>query len=350
MNYTISNNIEIYPYENGVNIFNKDNKKMYVIGEKESRVLLLLDGNNTIDQLANQCPFFTKKEIIELLNVFDDIGVFGKRSTKKSIFKIQFRVFNPNFLFKSDSRITSILAHAIFMMPILFVIGLILNILRSNGFFENSLDSNIIVEKYTQMEAWQYLVIFFISYISLMMHELGHTIVARYYNVNVPEIGFMLYFFFPVAYSNVSCANLLKSAKKRIIILLSGIFCDLGLIGLSYTLLIFTKNYNFGCILFGVIFLNIFDILLNCLVFIKFDGYYIMEVLISEPGFAEKSNEHLKMVINKIKNNSINKTAEYIIDTEEKQLNHVLFMSFKFISSSFIPVLAFTLLYLQFFG
>ena len=41
----IESHIEIFPYEkNKTNIFNKDTGKTYLIGEKESGVLKLLDG------------------------------------------------------------------------------------------------------------------------------------------------------------------------------------------------------------------------------------------------------------------------------------------------------------------
>lgn len=56
----IGSHIELFPHEgNKVNMYNKASGKTYLIGEKEAQVLVLLDGNHTLGDITNNCPFYT---------------------------------------------------------------------------------------------------------------------------------------------------------------------------------------------------------------------------------------------------------------------------------------------------
>ncbi|MBU3228118.1 site-2 protease family protein [Clostridium algidicarnis] len=132
--------------------------------------------------------------------------------------------------------------------------------------------------------------------ITILFHEIAHAIVARNYNVNVPEIGFKIYYFIPLAYTNLTFIALLDSKKQRNITLFAGCFMNFLLAGISFILACFFKgNLCVFCIAYGVE--NIILILTNMTIFFKLDGYYIYQELMEEKNLREKSMVYFKSTV-----------------------------------------------------
>ena len=126
----IESHIEIFTYEkNKTNIFNKDTGKTYLIGEKESGVLKLLDGNHSIFDIAERCPYYTQEEIERLIGEFAKIGLFKKTNSNKNILKLKKRIVNPNSFINPKSFGTKTLYKLImFGCPIMFLVGVLGNV------------------------------------------------------------------------------------------------------------------------------------------------------------------------------------------------------------------------------
>ena len=61
----------------------------------------------------------------------------------------------------------------------------------------------------------------------ILIHELGHGFTCKYFGGEVHEMGFMLIYFQPAFYCNVSDAWLFKQKSRRIWVTLAGGYCDL---------------------------------------------------------------------------------------------------------------------------
>lgn len=96
----------------------------------------------------------------------------------------------------------------------MLIIGIIFNVWMLNRNIDYAVSISTIINEYMNLRITDVIVIYIGFIACLMIHELSHTIAARHYGVNVPEIGIMLYFFIPCAYTNISGINLLKSKKE----------------------------------------------------------------------------------------------------------------------------------------
>lgn len=124
----------------------------------------------------------------------------------------------------------------------------------------------------------------------LISHEMGHSITSKKYGVITNEIGFGFYSIFPVFYIDLGEVWRL-SEDKRIIINLSGIFAQLLIGSLLFTINIFI-NDNY--LITNLLYINFIILLLNFNPFLKFDGYWVVSDLLKQRNLMNKSNELLK--------------------------------------------------------
>jgi len=290
--YQIGSHIEAYPHEESkLSIYNRSTGKTFVLGEKEAGVFKCLNGANSIEDIQLKCPYYSFDEIEKLINAFAGIGLFESAKKRFNPLKIKMRLFNPNRMLKDDSLVTKILHYLIlFAWPIVLVAGLV--------FFRMSMNNPMlyvseVLYEFSKINVWDIVLLVVLALISLSLHEFAHMITARRYGVNVPEIGIMLYFLIPCAYTNITGINLLKSKGKRLWVLLSGSFVNLGIIGICFTLMALIQSPAMGMYGTIIILVNLGTIFMNTMLLLKFDGYYILETILDEPGLREKSISHL---------------------------------------------------------
>lgn len=337
---SIGSHIEIYPYENKYNVFNKNTGKTFLIGEKEGAVLISLDGTKTVDELHQLFPHYSQEDIQKLLQAFCDIGIFNSKKTF-NLLKMKKRLFNPNQIFKSNSVITKVLYFFIMVIcPILLATGIITNTIVNLVNGNNSTTLNIISE-YAAFNWLDMVILFFSSISCLALHEFAHTITARYYNVNVPEIGVMLYWFMPCAYTNISGINLLKSKKQKIIVLISGTLVNLGLIGTFYILINTTSNMHLKAFFLALILVNLGTVFTNGMIFLKFDGYYILEAIFDEPNLREKAKMYLAVSLRKGSKTGAEIGSEANAMSSSKKM---MYIAYSLISLAYIPILIINLI------
>lgn len=337
----IGAHIELYPYEdNKINIYNRNTHKNYILGEKESKVLSCIDGNRSARELQELCPFYTLDEIEKLLEAFDGIEVF-KSKKKFNIFKIRLRLFNPNKILKDNGLFTRLFYYLTLIgCPIFLLFGVAFNLTNGFGLLRESIDTNSIISSYLQFNFIDWLLMLVLSSFSLFLHELSHAVTARFYRVNVPEIGLMLYCFIPVAYTNISCINLLEKPSKRILALSAGTLSNLGQIGLCY-FLINLLSPHLAAYFFALIIVNIGTIVFNWFVFLKFDGYYIIEVFLNETNLKENALNRVKQYLALMF--SKDKSAFKQFRLQQKQsddifLQNSAYLIFSLMSSIYVPI------------
>lgn len=131
------------------------------------------------------------------------------------------------------------------------------------------------VSEYVGVKFIIYLVIEFI--ISIWLHEAAHIIFALHNDLLVGEVGVMLYYFIPCAYTTICGMSLVKTKLSKFFILISGSLMNLILAEIS---MIFISNGYGGIYALSFAGINIISIVFNLLIFLKLDGYYILEILL----------------------------------------------------------------------
>lgn len=336
----IGSHVEAYPLEKDkLQIFNRNTGKTYTLGKNESSVYQLLNGANTINDISRQCSFYTKQEIDALIKAFSDLGFFEKAKKKFNPFKIKLRLFNPNKLMRADSPLTKIL-HCIilFICPLMFITGIVMNRILVNDAMSFYGQAMIGIR---ELGVVGWILIVFLSLLSLALHECAHMITARKYRVNVPEMGVMLYFLVPCAYTNITGINLLKSKTKRLTVLSSGSLVNFAIIGICSIVMCTTASKELVSYAVALALANIGTIFLNLMVLLKFDGYYALEVILDEPKLRENA---ISAVVSSVRTLFVGKKEEktvfrQMIGEPENTLRYVMYSIYFIFSTGYIPVI-----------
>lgn len=129
-------------------------------------------------------------------------------------------------------------------------------------------------------------------YFSMLIHELGHIAACRKFDINHGEIGFGIYFIFPVVYADVSDiwnAN----RNQRTITNLGGIYLELLYALLFGLIFLFSREQVYLYVLASITIKAITE--MNP--FIRYDGYWIISDLTSTPNLMLRSRQAFKSLI-----------------------------------------------------
>ena len=107
--------------------------------------------------------------------------------------------------------------------------------------------------------------------VSLAFHEFGHASACMRYGAKPSDIGFALYLIFPIFYSDVSNAWVLKR-WQRVVVDFGGVFFQLA-IGACYAVLFLIFHWSPFATAFAMI---IYSCLFALNPILKFDGYWIL--------------------------------------------------------------------------
>jgi putative peptide zinc metalloprotease protein len=143
---------------------------------------------------------------------------------------------------------------------------------------------------------WETLVLAWLMMFAVgMLHEFAHGLTCKHHGGEVREIGFLLMFFMPCFYCNVSDAWLFREKSKRLWVTLAGGYFELFLWALAVfvwriTLPGTTVNY----LAFLVLSLSGIDSFFNFNPLIKLDGYYLLSDALEIPNLRQRSFEYMK--------------------------------------------------------
>ena len=128
------------------------------------------------------------------------------------------------------------------------------------------------------------LAIIIISYVSLLLHEMGHVSAAYRYNVTVGEIGVGMYLFSPVFYVDVT--NVWRLGKKeRMVVDAGGIYFQLLTIIPVSVLSFITNDGQYVMIGLSILLLS----MTNFLPFLKLDGYWLLTDWLELDNLSQKA-------------------------------------------------------------
>ena len=125
-------------------------------------------------------------------------------------------------------------------------------------------------------------------------HEMAHGLTCKRFGGEVHEIGFMMMFFMPCFYCDISDAWLFREKYKRLWVTLAGTYCDLCL----WAVCVFvwrctlpeTVPGAMSSIVVSVCGLRVF---VNAIPLFKLDGYYFLSDLLEIPNLRSRSFDRL---------------------------------------------------------
>lgn len=196
------------------------------------------------------------------------------------------KLFDPNRLFDwLEPSIRFVWTQA-FVLVSVAVIALAMTLTITNG--------SEIFGYYPNVLRWETVLIgWFVLVIVTTCHEFAHGLTCKHFGGEVHEIGFLLLFFMPSFYCNVSDAYLMNK-RQRLLITLAGGFCDLIVWAIA---LLTWRVTDPGSLLhyaswvaFTICGVRCF---LNLNPLLPLDGYYILGDLIDIENLRRSSREYL---------------------------------------------------------
>jgi putative peptide zinc metalloprotease protein len=132
--------------------------------------------------------------------------------------------------------------------------------------------------------------------LTLTLHELAHGLTSKRFGADVHEMGFLLLYFMPCAYTDISNAYLVNNKWERIWITLAGSVADLVIWAVASIVLVIVQPGMTGQQVLGAVMLTTGyrSVALNLNPLIKLDGYYVLLDLLEMPNLRQRSKSLIR--------------------------------------------------------
>jgi putative peptide zinc metalloprotease protein len=274
--------------------------RYFRIEEEERKVIGLLDGSRTPEDVLSAVKAdldVDLEEIEDFVRVLDDHFFLESRRPEapsrpvaqgSSIFNFRVRLVNPERVVDVLARYLgfAVSAPALLLALSLILLAIYLTVSEPGVFREQAA---------LMKQPLSILLLYAVASVLMTLHELGHAIACRKFKGRVREMGFLLLYFIPCFYTDVSDIYLMKSRSQRMAVILAGPLTELTLWS------VFTIAYVChprGGALSTFFFLAMLasgakSLLMNFNPFIKMDGYYLLEELLGVVNLMERSGARL---------------------------------------------------------
>ena len=135
-----------------------------------------------------------------------------------------------------------------------------------------------------------------------LLHECAHGLTCKHYGGEVHEIGFLLIFFMPAFFCNVSDAWLLGEKRQRLAVTFAGGYFELFLWSLAaFVWRLTMQDTLVNYLAWLVVSVSGVRVLFNFTPFIKLDGYYLLSDALDIPNLRQRALEcvtaHLRWLL-----------------------------------------------------
>jgi len=140
-----------------------------------------------------------------------------------------------------------------------------------------------------------------LSFLTICTHECAHGLTCKYFGGEVHEIGFLLVYFQPALYCNVSDAWLFPERRKRLWVGFAGPYFELFVWAMAVLAWRLTETetwINYAALM--VMTSSGVKTLLNFNPFIKLDGYYLLSDFLEIPNLRRKSFRYIGCLIERV--------------------------------------------------
>ena len=127
-----------------------------------------------------------------------------------------------------------------------------------------------------------------ITYLSLVLHEIGHAIAMRLIGLNVYKVGVQLYLGLPMFYVDTSPAWIAPK-WSRVLTAAGGVLMNLLIVSVALLTNFLSNNETIELIASVTVVINLSQIFFSLIPFLEMDGYYILSDLVGDPYLIDNS-------------------------------------------------------------
>jgi putative peptide zinc metalloprotease protein len=299
--------LEIHPEANsGIIVKDPITRRFYRFTPVQASVIELLNGRMDLAAVARAVSQKHDTEVLEqqleefagklqALLLLDSPYSWAKLETAsgnghkafRNLLSIKIHAFNPDrLLVRLEKKLRFCFSPAFFtIVCITTLAAVILSILNWKSLF---------VSLGTLFSLYSIPLIVLVVFAVLTVHEFGHGLTLKHFGGKVEEMGFMLLYFFPAFYCNVSDAWMLKK-RERLWVTLAGGYIQIflwALATIAWRLLAPETLASRICII--AVAVTGIQTLLNFNPLIRLDGYYLLSDYIEIPNLRSKAFNYLK--------------------------------------------------------
>jgi putative peptide zinc metalloprotease protein len=281
-------------------------QKFFRIKEFEYFITQNLDGKTSPEEIAQKfqkhfnirLPLDTLSKFIHRL---ETLGFLEGEISERELAKLQYRKrtfwgkllfiklkgFDPDKLLNRILKYTKFLFTPRFFVFSLFVIFWAIAITISNwgdlGYTVGGLFKIATIFK-----------IWIAIFLVIVLHEFAHGLTCKYFGGEVHEMGFLLLYFQPCFFCNVSDAYLFKEKSKKLWVTFAGAYGQVFVWAIATLLWRITAlDTGLSSFLFVVMLTSGVTVVFNFNPLIKLDGYYLLSDYLEIPNLRKKAFDFL---------------------------------------------------------
>jgi multidrug resistance efflux pump len=212
----------------------------------------------------------------------------GRRMLRGSVLWLRVKAFDPDRLF--DWLMPKV---RLFFTPHFVVASAGLMVLALGVTFANR---TAIAHDVWQLWSFQSLLLaYLIVFLVIIVHEFAHGLTCKHFGGQVHEIGFLLLYFQPAFYCNISDAYLLPEKSKRLWVTFAGAYIELFLWALATLAWRVTEPgtwpNSFALVVVATSGIKLF---FNLNPLIKLDGYYLLVDVLEVPNLRQRAFSYIR--------------------------------------------------------
>ena len=234
---------------------------------------------------------FIEEEAPESRPLLEKIARERRRPLLQRLLFIKLKAFNP------DRFLSWLAGHVRFIFTPYFVTFSLLLMLGGAGVF--IANGGEIWQEMRQLYHLRNLLQFWlVIFLLISLHELAHGMTCKHFGGEVNDMGFLLLYFQPCFYCNVSDAWLFRERRQRMWVSFAGIFFDLVLFSSAAILWRISAQetwVNHLCLVVMVV--AGVGVLFNLNPLIKLDGYYLLSDYLLRPNLRQRAFGYLRSLI-----------------------------------------------------
>jgi len=222
---------------------------------------------------------------------------YQKQTFWGKLLYIKLKGFDPDRLLNRLVKFSGFIFTPVFLFLSVIIILLALSITLAN-WKELGYSFGGIFKVATILKVW--VAIFLV----IVLHEFAHALTCKHFGGEVHEMGFLLLYFQPCFYCNVSDAYLFKEKSKKLRVTFAGAYGQV-LVWAIATLLwrITALDSGLNSFIFVVVITSGITVLFNFNPLIKLDGYYLLTDYLEIPNLRKKAFGYLS---SRLKNKLLN--------------------------------------------
>ena len=268
--------------------FNGSTPAEIVLRNVEERFGVALSAEN-LDQFTNR---------LHRIGLLSDgeirISAPPRNKIKGDLFYLRFKLFDPDRLFDW------VIPRIQFLFTPYFLLSSALLVVCATGV--TIIHWSEIIRQFTFLLRFESLLLaWFVMLGVIALHESAHGLTCKYFGGHVREIGFLLIYFQPAFFCNVSDAWLFPEKSKRLWVTFAGAYFEIflwALATLTWRLTDTSTALNHFALV--VTATSAFKMFFNMNPLIKLDGYYLLSDWLGIPNLRQKASGYLGNQIKRV--------------------------------------------------